>query len=126
MALEWRVSSFERGRTDSYVNGARNTAQRMDNFIITRNRKPLSRDGSLIFDASSVDVQQIPAGAQRIQYIKQHEGSLYEYSADEIYYRNGAVFTELIGPVDGNDAFGDEGTTDSRNSSSAWQGHLYT
>jgi hypothetical protein len=126
MALEWRVSSFERGFTDNYVNGARNTGQVYDNLIITRNRKLRSRPGSLIYDNSTIDVQQIPPGNQRIQHLKYHEGVLYEFSADEIFYRSSGVFNELVGPVDSNDAFGDVGTTSSRNSSSQWQSHLLT
>ena len=126
MALELRVANFERGFTDNYVNGARNAGQKFENLILTRNRKPNSRPGSLIFDTTAAATQQIPPGEQRTQFIKNHEGVLYEYSADEIFYRSGSSFNELVGPVDSNDAFGDVGTTASRNCASSWQGHLYT
>ncbi len=119
---EFRVLNFERGFTDNYVNGPRNAGQKYENLIISRNRKALSRDGSKLFD----DVlSQIPTGEQRIQYIKNHEDVLFEFSGDEIFYREG-TFKELIGPVDGFDAFGGLGSPlTSHNSTTQWQDHLY-
>lgn len=125
MPLQWRVASFERGRTDNYVNGARNAGQKFENLIINRNRKIESRPGSEIFDDTSIATQRLPPGNQRIQHNKQHEGVLFEFTGDEIYYRDGSSFPELVGPVDGHDAFGDIGSpSTSRNASTQWQAHL--
>lgn|GEM_PF-1920683 len=119
---EFDVKSFERGWTDNYVNGPKNAGQRYENLLISRNRKPFSRPGSQVYD---VDLYQIPTGT-RIQHCKYHEGQLFEFSADEIYYRD-STFKELVGPVDSNDAFGNVGAAaTSHNATASWKKHLYT
>lgn len=123
---KFRVTNFERGFTDNYVNAAQNKAQKMENLLISRNRKPVQRPGSEIFE-SDPNADLIPPGNQKVQYIKNFEGTLFEFTGDEIYYRTSApAFTELLGPVDSNDAFGGIGVVGTaKNSSAIWQNHLY-
>ena len=119
---EFRVANFERGMTDHYVNADLNYGQKFENLLISRNRKIFSRDGSALYDST---LPRIPSSS-RIQYSKYHEGFLFEFSGDEIYYRD-TTHKELVGPVDSYDAFGDLGSsTTSHNSSASWQKHLYT
>jgi len=77
---ELRVTSYERGFSDNYINGPRNAGQKFDNLLITRNRKPIQRPGSELEDSS---LSQIPPGNQRIQHLHDHEDFLFEFSGDE-------------------------------------------
>ena len=119
---EFRVSNFEQGMTDDYVNGPENSGELFDNLLITRNRKIITRPGSELYDS---DLDVLPTGNNRIQYIKMFEDFLFEFSADEIYYRD-TTFKELVGPVDSHDAFGDLGSAStSHNTTAEWQSQLF-
>lgn len=117
------VNNFERGITDNYVSGPKNAGQKYDNLLISSNRKPFQRSGSELYDSS---LTIIPAGNQRIQASKLFGEVLFEFSGDEIFYRD-TTFKELVGPVDSYDAFGDVGSASvNHNSMTEWQNHLYT
>ena len=116
-----RVDDFSGGETDHYVNGPANRARFMRNFLITRNRKPIERNGSELFD-STAGLDQIPAGNQRTSRIKFFEDQLFEFSARNGYYRDGTFIT-LTGPVDNNPVFG-AGTVANNVSVAEWQKHM--
>lgn len=114
-----KIDDFSGGETDNYVNGPTNRGARMRNFLITRNKKPMSRDGSALYDA---ELDQIPAGNQRISRIKFFQDKLFEMSARNIYYRT-TTFDTLTGPVDGNPAFGAGGVSN-HVAVAEWQKHM--
>lgn len=117
---ELRIDDFSGGKTDHYVNGPVNRAREYDNLLITRNKKPIQRPGSVIYDEAN---PQIPQGIQRVSQIKEFEGTLFATSERNLNYIDGA-FNQLLGPVDTNPAFG-AGTVNSHITLKEWQGHLF-
>ena len=116
-----KVEDFSGGETDHYVNGPTQRARFMRNFLITRNRKPIVRNGSELYDPT-LGLDQIPAGNQRISKIKFFQDELFEFSARNGYYRDG-TFVTLTGPVDNNPVFG-AGTVANHVSIAEWQKHM--
>ena len=117
-----RVDDFSGGETDHYVNGPPQRARFMRNFLLTRNRKPVVRDGSELYD-STAGLDQIPPGNQRISKIKFFQDELFEFSARNGYYRDGTFIT-LVGPVDSNPVFG-AGTVANHVAIAEWQKHMF-
>jgi len=96
------VSDFSGGLTDNYIDGAENTAQTLNNFYITKNRKIITRPGRLIYNST---YYQIPAGNQRVGALIVHPASeLFIQSARALYYISSGWQT-LTGPVSSNPAF---------------------
>lgn len=114
-----KIDDWSGGITDHYVNGPLNRSQRLNNFLISRNRKPVERPGSEIYD---VDYYQIPAGVSRIGKIVYFESVLFQQSARALYFVSSGWNT-LVGPVSSNPAFG-AGTTASQISVAEWNKHL--
>jgi len=117
-----KVEDFSGGETDHYVNGPTNRARFMRNFLLTRNRKPVVRDGSELYD-DTAGLDQIPAGNQRTSRIKFFQDELFEFSARNGYYRDG-TFVTLTGPVDSNPVFG-AGTVANHVAIAEWQKHMF-
>lgn len=116
------VIDFSLGSTDDYINCPPNRYQAADNFVITENKKLLSRDGLAIYDASN---SQIPAGNQRIGALINHPaGQLFEQSARNLYYIASGAFSTLVGPVTSNAAFGANSTSNFI-SQAIWRNHVY-
>ncbi len=118
--LPLKVNDWSGGVTDHYLNGPLNRSQRLDNFLINRNKKPVERSGSDIYDADNV---QIPAGNSRIGKIVYFDSVLFQQSARNVYYVSAGSFATLQGPVDSNPVFG-AGTVASQVSVAEWNKHL--
>jgi len=119
-ALE--VSDFSGGMTDNYIDTALNRFQIGDNLLIEKNKKLLSRNGTIIYD---VDNEQIPAGNQRVGVLFKHPADqLFVQSARNLYYIASGSFNTLQGPADSNPAFSANATTNYV-SFANWQNHTY-
>lgn len=115
------VSDFSGGITDDYIDCKPNQYQKADNYLITSNKKLLSRDGCAIYDSSN---SQIPAGNQRIGALINHpSGQLFVQSMRNLYYISGGSFQTLLGPTS-NPAFG-ANTTANFISQAVWRNHVY-
>lgn len=88
------IVDFSGGITDNPVNAAINKYAIGDNFLITLNRKPYLVPGSALWDAT---LDQIPAGAQRLGMITEHDGDLLFQSAKKVYYEAAGAWVTLQG-----------------------------
>jgi hypothetical protein len=133
---EWVVKNFERGMSDNYIDGARNSGQRFDNVLISRNRKPFSRTGSEDFipgGNSKIPNTTPQIENQRINHLADFNDDLFAVSANRIFYPNQSVtsFNELKSPADffnsdtEYDAFPEGTATNAKTASAFWQNHLY-
>lgn len=111
------VIDFSGGMTENYLAGPGNCGQLFDNLLINNNKKPFTRFGSEIRNATH---GQIPAGVQRIGHIWYHHTQLLEQSAREIYYFTTSYQT-LSGP-NGNPALSVNATTN-HISHAFWNNH---
>lgn len=102
------MSDFSGGITDNYIDGGLNTAQTLNNFYITKNKKIKTRPGRLIYNST---YYQIPAGNQRVGALIPHPASqLFIQSARALYYIDSGWQT-LVGPVSSNPAFSSNAVT---------------
>ena len=120
-ASPYEINEFHGGITEHLFEQDLKRFAVLDNFVINDDKKPSSRDGSVVDDVVNAE---IPTGS-RI-------GSLVNYSNSEklfyqselgLYYRNPSAFTELIGPT-GNKVFS-AGDILSVPSYAQWNRHLY-
>ncbi len=114
-----KIDDWSGGITDHYLNGPLNRSQRLNNFLINRNRKPVERPGSEIYDD---DYYQIPAGNSRIGKIVYFDSILFQQSARNVYFIS-TGWNTLVGPTGNNPVFG-AGTTASQISVAEWNKHL--
>lgn len=116
------VKEFHGGITDNFIDNALTKYADADNFLVTVNKKLISRPGSELFDILNA---QIPAGAQRVGTIIEHEDLLLVQSSKKLYNYAGTItgWATLTGPT-GNDAF-TAGSTTSIVSYAKWNHHLY-
>jgi len=115
------VLDFSGGFSDNYLDAPINQGQTFENFLIQKNKKILSRSGTLIYDSTAY---QIPAGNQRIGRLIFHpQTELFVQSARALYYIN-STYQTLVGPVDSNPAFSSNATTNYI-SDSRWKNHVY-
>ncbi len=114
-----KVDDWSGGITDHYVNGPLNRSQRLNNFLISRNRKPVERPGSEIYDET---YYQIPAGNSRIGKIIYFDSILFQQSARAISFIS-TGWNTLVGPTGSNPALG-AGTVSSQISVAEWNKHL--
>lgn len=115
------IEDFAGGITDNYIDAAPNKAKVLDNFLITYNKKLITRPGSEIYDET---YYQIPPGAQRIGTLINfnNDSALLQQSAKNIYTIN-AGWTTLQGPSS-NPVFS-AGSTSSVVSHGQWNEHLF-
>jgi hypothetical protein len=83
-----KIDDWSGGITDHYVNGPLNRSQRLNNFLISRNRKPVERPGSELYDN---EFYQIPAGNSRIGKIVYFDSILFQQSARNVYFISGGI-----------------------------------
>lgn len=115
------VTDFSGGFTDNYLDAQPNQAQVVENFLIQKNKKLISRVGTLIYDSTAY---QIPAGNQRIGRLIFHpQTELFVQSARALYYIN-STYQTLTGPVDSNQAFSANLITNYI-STTRWKNHVY-
>ncbi len=100
------VIDFSGGITDNFIDNAFNKYEVGDNILVTSNKKAHVREGSIIFDETYA---QIPAGAQRIGSLFEHDNTLLIHSAKKVYWID-AGWNTLAGPS-GNDVFTTADTT---------------
>ena len=116
------ISDFSGGITDNHIDCPRNQYQKADNFLITENKKLISRDGCAIYDSSNT---QIPTGNKRISSLIKHPaGQLFEQSERNLFYISGGTFNTLTGPVTSNSAFGANSVSNFI-SQAIWRNHVY-
>lgn len=116
------IQDFSGGITDNYVDANPNKSQRLDNLLISYNRKLYSRPGSEIYDTV---YYQIPAGAQRINGLINFDNDtgLLQISAKNVYTILGSGWSTLQGPS--SNSVLDAGTVNSVISHSGWNKHVY-
>lgn len=115
----YEVKDFSGGMTDNFLAGPPTQGELFDNLLINKNKKPFSRQGSVLEDLVN---PQIPSGVARISYIWDHRDKLIKQSASHLFYITSVpAYTELTGPT-GNDAF-DGATTTSHISQAFWNNH---
>jgi len=123
-ANPFEVTDFSAGITDDVFEQAYNTYATLDNFILTSDGKPASRDGSVI-DNDTPANDQIPAGVQRIGTLINYANNttLFVHSAKAFYYRNPAAYATLTGPT-GNSVLS-TGTVTNALSYTQWNRHIF-
>lgn len=111
-------NDFSGGKTDNHLKCNLNQYQEADNFLISPDKRLITRSGQLIYNST---YYQTPGG-QRIGALIVHDSELFFQSARNIYYIGGAGWVDLTGPS-GNAALG-AGTTSSYVSYAIWNRHL--
>lgn len=117
------VLSFSKGITDYYIDGEQNEAQKLDNFFLRPNGKPITRWGS---DAAVES--QIPIGQFRVSKLAYlwdsvaRTDNLLTFSQRRIYTNDGVNWSELT-PPNGGTPF-TEGDANSLPACAEWKGHL--
>lgn len=117
------VTDFSLGITDYFIDGAPSAAKTLDNLVITTNKKPRTRAGSVIFQ------DQLPQGQVRVNKLVNLQVS--EAGTDNIIafqgvraYRPAALtWTEINGPSGG--AVFNLGNNNSVISSTDWQDQIF-
>ncbi len=118
----YQVSDFSGGFTDNYIDGPIQSGKTFENFLIQKNKKPLSRQGTLIYDSTNY---QILSGANRIGRLINHpQDQLFIQSESHLYYIASGSMHELLGPVDNNKPFPLNLTTNYI-STTRWKNHVY-
>ena len=114
------TNDFTLGTTDDYVDGPQNAAERLDNLLINRFKKPYQRDGITIYNS---DAEQIPPTNQAIDDLYYFDSTLFIKSGTKLYFieDGDSAYTTLAGP--NTDAFADS-ELGARCSWSEWRGHL--
>jgi hypothetical protein len=112
------VTDFSGGITDYFIDGSPMQAERMDNLIITPNKKAQTRPGSQLFVA-----EQIPLGEFRINALALFNDEIIAFSQRRAYRNNGGVWEEIEGPP--SSGIFPDGDANSMNSITEWQGHLF-
>lgn len=104
------ITDFSGGITDNYIDCKPNQYQSADNFIIERNNKIISRDGTLIYNSTAY---QIPPGNLRIGGLIKHAVNveLFAQAARNLYYIASSAWQTLLGPVDSNPVLSVNATT---------------
>ena len=96
------VTDFSMGITDYFIDGPVNGAKTLDNLVITTNKKPRTRPGSIVFQ------DQLPQGQVRVNKLANLH--LAESGVDNIlafqgrrgYRASGSTWAEISGPSGGN------------------------
>jgi hypothetical protein len=81
--------------------GGENQYKEADNFVITDNKKLLTRYGSNFFD---LDNPQLPDGERRVGNLISFKGYVLAQSRRNLYYFDGLAWVAITGPT-GNQAF---------------------
>lgn len=112
---------FSRGMTDHIHDQEPGIVSELVNFLVTRDKKPISRPGSRVDDSVNPE---IPTGL-RVSALVNYANSdkLFYQSVRSLFFRNPSAFTELVGPS-GNGAYSD-GDSNSVPSFAQWNRHLY-
>lgn len=108
MAYEYQnveLDDFSGGETDNYIKCAINRAQYMENLYVLDNRKPVTRPGCRVDDATNTP--QILTGSLRIGKLLSFKNNLFNVSESRIHFRNPTNYEALQGPST-NDAFVNE------------------
>lgn len=118
------VKSFSGGKTDFILEAPPEAGQEFDNLLIKKDGKPKSRDGLTHYVSSAQS--QLPAGNSRVSALIKHlvNRELFAQTARKLYYVSSATWTELVGPVSSNPAFG-AGAVSNFLSWSDWRGHTF-
>lgn len=118
----FKVADFSGGITDDVYAQDQTTAKVLNNFVITSDRGPSTRPGSIVDDLVN---PQIPAGIQRISALINYANNdkLFRISSTKMYYRNPSAYATLTGPS-GNDVFS-AGSALSVPAFSQWNKHLF-
>lgn len=117
--LPWDIDDFSGGMTDNYLDGRKNQFQYGDNFVITDNRKLLTRGGSQISDSTNYLPGYLLAN-NRTNLIFVFEDLLWEQQGRNLYY-NSSGYTTMTGPT-GNPAL-PSGLSTNRTSWAYWNHH---
>lgn len=116
-----QIEDFSGGITDNYVDAAPNKAKTCDNFLVTPNKKLLSRPGSILFDAVNY---QTPNGNNRVNSLINfvNDSDLLVGSYRDIFYIDG-TWQKILGPT-GNTVF-NAGDFPTQISFAQWRKHLF-
>ncbi len=118
--LPWDIDDFSGGMTDNYLDGRKNQFQYGDNFVITDNRKLLTRGGSQISDETNYLPGYLLVN-NRTNLMFVFENLLWEQQDRGLYY-NDSGYTTLTGPT-GNPAL-PSGASTNRTSWAYWNHHV--
>ncbi len=118
--LPWDIDDFSGGMTDNYLDGRKNQFQYGDNFVITDNRKLLTRGGSQVSDTTNYLPSYVVAN-NRTNLLFVFEEFLWEQQGRALYY-NDSGYTTMLGPT-GNPAL-PSGLSTNRTSWAYWNHHI--
>lgn len=116
----WDIDDFSGGMTDNYLDGRKNQYQYADNFVITDNKKLLTRGGSQVSDTTNYLPNYLLQN-NRTNLIFVFEDLLWEQQLRALYY-NSSGYTTLTGPT-GNPAL-PSGISTNRTSWAYWNHHI--
>lgn len=116
-----QIDDFSGGVTDNYVDAPPNKAKRMDNLLITPNKKAKIRPGSKLFNSTNF---QTPNGNHRVSKLINfvNDSDLLIGSFTDLFYITNS-WNKIIGPT-GNTVF-NQGDFFSRISSAQWSKHAF-
>jgi hypothetical protein len=89
------VSDFSGGITDNFINGRKNQARELENFLLTDNAKPITRPGTLIYDSAN---PQLPIGTQRISGFLTTDNNFLQAAGRRFFSQASGTWEELTGP----------------------------
>jgi len=110
------VIDFSKGITDYYIDGKQQEANTMDNLLLTPNKKPITRSGSVIVN------DQLPLGLFRVNKLTELQKVILAFQDKRCYRDNSGVWAEILGPTSG--TFLPAGDSNSVIIDTAWQKHL--
>jgi hypothetical protein len=108
--------------TDNYVDGPRNAAQKMDNLLIDKHRKPFTRPGSTPYLSAN---SQVDGSEERVNALVEFNKELWATSQDKLFYSDGSNWVEKqINSVGALDRVDSDLSSRPKLSTAKWQNHL--
>lgn len=111
------IEDFSFGITDYFIDGDPRHAKTMENLILTPNKKPRTRWGSIVVN------DQLPLGTFRINKLAQINGAILAFQDKRAYRDVAGTWTEITGPSSG--TFMPAGDSNSVIVESDWQEQVF-
>lgn len=111
------VQDFSFGITDYFIDGDPRHAKTMENLFLTPNKKPRTRDGSVVYN------DQLPLGLFRVNKLSQIKSNILAFQDKRAYRDNAGTWNEITGPTSG--TFLPSGDSNSVIVDTEWQDHVF-